>query len=369
MNPLFVKGSQFFEEIRPAYKAGLKLVVVSHVLDSAPGYLKTLSAMAEVAMLLPKPRSIDQDILARLQPHYNVAVKSRQQLASAEVVAAIVNDVAPEGELILVDIGGYFAAALPQLTDRLRARLLGIVEVTENGHQRYAALPELPVPVISLARSPLKGPEDYLTGQSIVYSAEALMRQCHHIMNGGHAVVFGYGKIGSSIAKALHAKNVNTKVVELNPIRAIEAMSRGFELIDKEAALQSSDVIFCATGNQSLANHDFARIKNGAFIFSVTSSDDELDLSKAEQNFAVKPVTDHIARYERLGQYFYLANSGNAINFIHNAEVGPYIYLVQGEVIRAIEYVSGGHSLTGLSGLPETVRLDLARHWLDVFKH
>ena len=369
MNPLFTKGSQFFEEIRSEARPDLKLVVVSHLLGTVPGYLKALSDLAEVAMLLPKPRSINPDVLACLQPHYNVTIKTRQQLSSPEVLAAIINDVAPEGELILVDIGGYFASALPQLCGRLKARLLGIVEVTENGHQRYAALPELPVPVVSLARSPLKGPEDYLTGQSIVYSAEALMRECHHIMNGGHAVVFGYGKIGSSIAKALHAKNVNTKVVELNPVRAIEAMSRGFELIDKEAALQSSDVIFCATGNQSLANHDFARIKNGAFIFSVTSSDDELDLSKAEQNFVIKPVTDHIARYERLGQYFYLANSGNAINFIHNAEVGPYIYLVQGEVIRAIEYVSGGQNLSGLSELPETIRLDLARHWLGVFKY
>lgn len=368
MNPLFVKGDQFFDAIRPELKPGLKLVVVSHLLDNAPAYLNELDSIADLALLLPKPRSIKPAILADLQQRYCVALKNRDSLASAEIAAAIINDVAAEGELIFIDIGGYFAPALNDLIPRLRATLRGIVEVTENGHQRYAAIEQLPVPVVSLARSPLKGPEDYLTGQSIVYSAEVLMRECHQIMNGGHAVVFGYGKIGRSIAKALHAKNVNTKVVELNPIRAIEAMSRGFELIDKEAALQSSDVIFCATGNQSLANHDFARVKNGAFIFSVTSSDDELHLCKAEQNFAIKPVTDHVARYERLGQYFYLANAGNAINFIHNAEVGPYIYLVQGEIIRAVEYLCEGHSAQALTCLPDTARKQLAHRWLDVFK-
>ena len=367
MNPLFVKGAHFFEDIQPPHRPELNLVVVTHLLDNPPVYLDCLERFADLAMLLPKPKSISHKTLEHLEKRFQVVIKNRSQMVPAEVVSAILNNFVPNGDLILIDIGGYFSASLPSIAPLLKSRLIGVVEVTENGHQRYAALPELPVPVVSLARSPLKGPEDYLTGQSIVYSAEALMRECHHIMNGGNAVVFGYGKIGRSIAKALHAKNINTKVVEIDPIRAIEARSRGFDLILKEEALQTSDVIFCATGNQSLNNHDFNRVKNGAFIFSVTSSDDELDLSRADSNFSINRVTEHISRYERLGQYFHLANGGNAINFIHNAEVGPYIYLVQGEVVAAIDYLCE-HTLSHkINELPTQQRRELATRWLAHF--
>jgi adenosylhomocysteinase len=367
MNPLFIKGCHFFEEIQPPEISNLSLVVVTHLLDTPTIYLDCLERFANVAMVLPKPKSISRKTLSLVDESYHVVIKKRSQISSPDVAAATINDHVPEGDLIVVDIGGYFSSSLKQLPERLTSRLLGVVEVTENGHQRYQSLSDLPVPVLSIARSPLKGPEDYLTGQSIVYSAEALMRECHHIMNGGNAVVFGYGKIGRSIAKALHEKNINTKVVDIDPIRAIEAKSRGFDLINKEDALLSSDVIFCATGNQSLSNHDFNRIKNGAFIFSVTSSDDELELSRADSNFEVSPVTEHISRYERLGQYFYLANRGDAINFIHNAEVGPYIYLVQAEVIKAINYLYAHELKAELQPLPNTERRELAQRWLAHF--
>ncbi|KEA63634.1 Adenosylhomocysteinase [Marinobacterium lacunae] len=367
MNPLFLKGANFFESIEQPRQEHLHLAVVTHLLRGAPLYLETLGRMAKVDVVFPKPKSVSQETLEQLGDRFQILIKNRNQLSSPDVVAAILNDYVQDGELILIDVGGYFVEALPGLMERLRVPLRGIVEVTENGHQRYAALKSLPVPVISIARSPLKGPEDYLTGQSIVYSSEALMRQCHHIPNGGHAVVFGYGKIGSSIAKALHSKNINTKVVEIDPIRAIDARSRGFDLLTKEEALQTSDIIYCATGNRSLCSSDFSLVKNGAFIFSVTSFDDEMELPRANGSFQIHPVTEHIQRYERLGQYYYLANRGNAINFIHNAEVGPYIFLVQGECIEAMNYMSRNSLEPGLHELPTELRRSLAQSWLNHF--
>ncbi len=367
MNPLFIKGTHFFEDIQPVFRPELHLAVVTHLLDQPQIYLDCLQQLGTLAMILPKPKSVCRGTLEQIEKRFQVVIKSRSQVASVDVIAAILNDFVPAQDLVLVDIGGYFSASLSELVPRLKSRLIGVVEVTENGHQRYAALSDLPVPVISLARSPLKGPEDYLTGQSIVYSAEALMRECHHIMNGGNAVVFGYGKIGSSIAKALHAKNINTKIVEIDPIRGIAARSRGFDLISKEEALQTSDAIFCATGNQSLSHHDFNRVKNGAFIFSVTSSDDELNLTQVKNSFSVSRITDHVSRYERLGQYFYLANKGDAINFIHNAEVGPYIYLVQGEIIMAIDYLCKHEAANEVGELPIAIRKDIAARWLTYF--
>ena len=88
---------------------------------------------------------------------------------------------------------------------------------------------------------------------------------------------------------------------------------------------------------------------------------------QASSNFSVSRITDHVSRYERLGQYFHLANRGDAINFIHNAEVGPYIYLVQGEVIAAINYLCTNSVENKIVQLPMNLRKDLAQRWLSHF--
>ncbi len=368
MNPLFSKAAHFFEDIQSLNSPDLKFVVIAHLLDEEQVFIRYLQQMEKLILLLPKPRSANPEAVEHFSQEVRTEIADRCRLTDPEYLADLINSVCQEKRVVLLDIGGYFAPALNQLPDYLDNELVGVVEMTENGHQRYQSLSELRVPVISTARSPLKAPEDYLTGQSIVYSAEALMRECHLIMNGGNAAVFGYGKIGRAIAESLHMKNINTKVVEIDPVRAIEAKAMGFDLIDKDEALRQSDMIFCATGNQSLCHRDFNRIKNGAFIFSVTSSDDELDLSKTASMFEISPVTQYISRYEQLGQYFYLANEGNAINFIHNAELGPYVFLVEAEMLAGAFYLEGQQETEEILELPAEQQRSLANIWLSHFR-
>lgn len=78
-----------------------------------------------------------------------------------------------------------------------------------------AALEKLPCPVISVARSPLKDPEDYLVGQSVVFSTEAVMRGRGDILHGRPSLVIGFGKLGSSIARLLQAKGVHVTVLDI----------------------------------------------------------------------------------------------------------------------------------------------------------
>jgi hypothetical protein len=46
-------------------------------------------------------------------------------------------------------------------------------------------------------------------------------------------------------------------------------------------------------------------------------------------------VSDHITRYQTTGHYFYLADSGNAVNFLW-PKCGPFIFLAQAEILAAI---------------------------------
>jgi len=85
-----------------------------------------------------------------------------------------------------------------------------------------------------------------------------------------------------------------------------------------------------------------SRRPNGAYIASVTSADDELDLTGLSALYEQHPAGDHITRYTATGHYFYVLNSGNAVNFLHGACVGPFIYLVQAEILAALSLLAAG---------------------------
>jgi hypothetical protein len=112
---------------------------------------------------------------------------------------------------------------------------------------------------------------------------------------------------------------------------------------------------------------EFTYLKNGAFLASVTSSDDELDLSWLQLNYNKEIVSEYIDRYDKNGHYFYLLNRGNAINFIHGAVVGDFILLVQKEMLDTIIYMNQ-HKLDNVVHESfDSVRKRVAKLWLNYF--
>lgn len=77
------------------------------------------------------------------------------------------------------------------------------------------------------------------------------------------------------------------------------------------------------------------RVANGAYIASVASSDDELELSALNGLYVRTQSGPNVTRYARTGHYFYVLADGNAVNFLHGASVGSFILLVQAEILAA----------------------------------
>jgi adenosylhomocysteinase len=299
---------------------------------------------------------------------YRVDLLSRHQLADVDIVKTYVDTFPSNHKIVILDIGGYFANCVSFLSQYLGSRLLGIVEDTENGHLRYIANRDLPCPVISVARSELKGPEDFLVGQSIVFSVEALLREQGDILHGRTACVVGYGKVGRSIAALLNSRHVSTVIYDTNSVRLVEAMSHGyFATTDLSHALSISGLVFCATGHLSLSYRDFCALSKGAYVASVTSSEDELDLDSLKGAYSIKHVGDHITLYSRKGHHFYILNRGQAVNFIHGAAVGPFIYLVHGEIIASMRRLIEKRLKPGLQEIPQSVKKQIAACWAEHF--
>ena len=343
-------------------------LVITHLLAERPRFLEGVERLSDMAAVLPKPRSVNEAALREISSKMQVDDLDRDRLANPEQALAYVESRAAGRNLILLDVGGYFAPALEHLHAHFSGHLIGVVEDTENGHQRYAALGKLPVPVFSVARSPLKDPEDYLVGQSVVFSTEALVRRRDDILNGRPACVIGYGKLGRSIAEMLHAKHVGVTVYDIDPVRRVQALSQGYRTASTlPEALGDAGIVVCATGNYALREDDFTRVPNGAYIASVTSSDDEMELVALAGLYTRTPVEEHVTRYSRTGHYFYVLADGNAVNFLHGASVGTFILLVQAEILAALGLLAGGGHDPGMWEVPADVRQSIAATWLTYF--
>jgi adenosylhomocysteinase len=343
-------------------------VLVTHLLADRPLFIGAVSRLSTLAAVLPKPKSIDPVALHEISQMVLCDALDRQRLAEAGQLVGYLESRAAGRDLVLLDVGGYFAPALEDACARFTGRILGVVEDTENGLRRYLEHDKLPCPVFSVARSPLKDPEDYLVGQSVVFSAEALLRGRGDILHGHQACVIGFGKIGSSVARMLHTKHVQVTVYDTDAVRMTQALAQGFRTAASSAdAVTGAGVVVCATGNLALRADDFARLANGAYVASVTSADDELELAGLDMLYERSLAGDHITRYSTTGHYFYVLNEGNAINFVHGASVGAFIYLVQAEILAATAALADGNLEPGLHECDDNTRKFIAATWLQVF--
>lgn len=343
-------------------------LLITHLLPERPSFVKAVAAASQLRAVLPKPKSINASAQREVQKVTQCAALSRELFTDPETSVDFLESRAAGEPLVLLVVGGYFAPTLQAICDRFSGRILGVVEDTENGHRRYADIEKLPCPVVSVARSPLKDPEDFLVGQSVVFSTEALMRARGDILHGRPALVMGFGKLGSSIARLLHAKGVQVTVYDIDPVRRTQALSQGFTVArDRDSGLHGAGLVLCATGCVSLRSEDFSALRNGAYVATVTSSEDELDLDGLPDVYTRTPSGDHVTRYQTTGHYFYLLNGGNAVNFLHGASVGPFIFLIQAEILASIRMLA--HGALG-NGMPEVVPADraaIASTWLNYF--
>ncbi len=357
----------FFDDVCASFSLGepTDIYVVTHVLADRPFFLEALEKVGDLKVVFAKPKSGHMQTIDELKASgFDVRVADRSDLGSTEGLDEYLKLSAPGRSVALLDIGGYFAGGLTDGSMADVHDVIGVVEDTENGLQVYETA-KLDLKVLSVARSPLKNTEDYLVGQAVYHSAEHVLRLNGQIVQGRSAVVFGFGKVGRSVAEGLRRNAVRVAVVDTNPIRAVEAHSLGFQVGTASETLPHAELIVGATGANFLTKVLVDQIRPGAFLFTVTSSDSELDLAALAMDHVRNPIGEHLEILTTDDHHFYLINEGNAVNFLHGAVVGDYIYLVQAEMIAALsEMKQAGNDVSEVS---QDSRRRIADLWLRHF--
>jgi adenosylhomocysteinase len=355
-------------------------VAVAHMVPNTLFFAPALNALMTLAVLLAKPKSIGRPEFKSLSERYYTPSLSRDWAADSKQVVGMLNDrCLTKKKLIFIDIGGYFSQSINDICSTFDGTILGVLEGTENGAIRYEKQQKeghrpFTVPIITVARSPLKLPEDYLVGSSIVFSIEAVLRDQAEILQTRSAIVIGYGRVGSSVANILRARGINSVVFDTDAAKLAEAAARGFQAVARlDDGLPSASLVVCATGGKALELRGFGMLQSGCVVASVTSADDEFDLGCLAQGYNRTQSGPNLVKYEENrpgGRHFFLIADGNAANFIHGAVIGPAIQLIEGEKLMAIrELILGKFSPTigGLCELGEEKRREVAEIWIEHF--
>lgn len=365
-----MKINNFFDEIiQNIPKKEIKFIIVTHILPDKYLFLKYLSKIGDIRGIIPKQTSIDKTSLKIIKKDFTVFHNiTKEYLKNKRKTIKFIKSLVGNNKFIILDIGGYFSYSINDINEEFGNNFLGIIEDTENGHIKYERIKNVKSPIFSVARSPLKYSEDILVAYSTVYSAENILRFRNETLVSKKITVIGYGKIGEHIVRDLTAKKARVFVYDNDPKKLIHALAEGYNIINKKELLKSSDIIFCVTGNKSLNEFDLNKIKKECYIFSITSSDDEFKFNKFK-NF-VKEKFDPVGFTLIKGECkIHLVNYGNSINFLHKAVIGNFIYLVQSEIILAINELISKKYSSGISELEDSKRNKIAKIWLKIFQN
>lgn len=186
------------------------------------------------------------------------------------------------GPNIIIDDGGDLVHLLHTEFPELIGNVIGGCEETTTGIHRLENMERegtLRFPMIAVNNADCKHMFDnrYGTGQSVW---DGIMRTTNLIVAGKYVVISGYGWCGKGVT--LRAKGLGAKVVvtETDPVRALEAVMDGFEVMPMDEAAKIGDIFCTVTGYDGIITTDhMLSMKDGAIVCNAGHFDVEVDMA------------------------------------------------------------------------------------------
>ena len=146
-------ASGFFRSLTKNDSKKLSVIAVAHIIPSSEDYIRCLREDFNLIGIIPKPKSINQASEKRLLEEGTVLLNQFSRASINNNLDELISFLQPFDNICIVDIGGYFSNCMAQLKQALGSKLLGVVEDTENGLQKYENNLTGEYAVMSVARS------------------------------------------------------------------------------------------------------------------------------------------------------------------------------------------------------------------------
>jgi adenosylhomocysteinase len=201
---------------------------------------------------------------------------------------------------IILELLARSLADDPRRWTRLAGGVKGVTEETTTGVHRlyqFAETGDLLFPAINVNDSVTKSKFDNLYGcrHSLI---DGLNRATDVMIGGKVTVVCGYGDVGKGCAESLAGQGARVIVTEIDPICALQAAMRGYQVAALDDVVETADIFITATGNRDVITAgDMARMKHQAIVGNIGHFDNEIDMAGLTtfagiERITVKPQVD-----------------------------------------------------------------------------
>ena len=354
-----------FERERPL--DGVRISACLHVTTETANLARTLAAGgADVVLCASNPLSTQDDVAAALVEEYGISVYAIRGEDNDTYYSHIEAAVDHRPQLTMDDGADVIGVLHKERRDQL-SEIIGGTEETTTGVIRLRALEaqgELAFPIVAVNEALTKHLFDnrYGTGQSTI---DGIIRATNVLLAGRRFVVCGYGWTGRGVAMRARGMGSHVIITEVDPVRALEALMDGYEVMPIERAAEVGDIFCTATGDKNVISRAaIERLKDGAILANTGHFNVEIEIpALRELAVATREARREVEEFEFAdGRRAYLIGEGRLVNLAaaeghpaavmdmsfanqalsaefvvsHADELEPRVYVVPEEIDREI---------------------------------
>ena len=338
--PVLLKIRDRFSKEKPL--KDLRLSACLHITTETASLLKTLKAGgAEVVGCASNPLSTQDDVAASLVADNEIPIFAIKGEDHGTYYNHILSALKHSPNLTMDDgadlVSSIHFIALQKWDDlessvcswgknlaeaerrEFLSKVLGGTEETTTGVIRLRSMEKdgvLQFPIISVNDANTKHFFDnrYGTGQSTV---DGIIRATNRLLAGSTFVISGYGWCGRGVAIRAKGHGAHVIICEVDPLRALEAVMDGYQVMPIAKAAPLGDFFCTLTGDMNVirAEH-FANMKDGAIVSNSGHFDVELDLGGlADASVERRSIRDFVEEFSlKNGRRIYVLGEGRLIN-------------------------------------------------------
>lgn len=298
---------------------GVRVGACLHITSETANLARTLkSGGAEVFLCASNPLSTQDDAASAIVKYFKIpvfAVRGEDPKTYYKHIEAVL----AARPKITIDDGADLISFLHGTRKKQAKEIWGSAEETTTGVMRirrmeHAGILQFPVVAVNEARTKYLFDNRYGTGQSTI---DGLIRATGFLLAGKTLVICGYGWCGRGVALRAKGMGADVIIVEVDPLRALEAKIEGYEVMPIAEAALRGDIFITLTGDRSVIRGEhFKKMKDGAVIANAGHFDVELNLPDLKKmTKKVRAVRKFIDEFTlRSGKKIYLLAKGRLLN-------------------------------------------------------
>jgi len=364
--PVLLSIKERFRKTKPLKDK--KIACCLHVTTETANLMTTLKdGGAEVYLCASNPLSTQDDVASALVKGSSIPVFAIHG-EDTETYYSHIRSVLGAGPDITVDDGADLVSTIHKEMRDHAGNIIGGTEETTTGVIRLKSLAnkgELLYPIIAVNDAKTKHLFDnrYGTGQSTI---DGILRVTNYLIAGSTFVVCGYGWCGKGLARRASGMGARVIVCEVDPVKAIEAVMDGYQVMPFVEAAKLGDIFVTVTGDiRVIHKGGFDVMRDGAIVANSGHFDVEIDKKALEEmSKEMRIIRDGITQYTlKDGRKINLLGEGRLVN-LSCAEGHPSMVMDMSFANQAlsIEYLTKEEGLEKkVYPVPDEIDREIAR--------